>query len=74
MRNLEKDEPGIVETAAKKFGIGTTLVRTIGNKLGGTVSCHYRVHISDIHAAKRVSYAGHQKGQDHNRKCWLTTR
>jgi len=45
-------------------------VRRIGNKFGGTVSCHFQVHISDVHATKRVAYARVQKGQDHSRKCW----
>ena len=70
MRFLEKDEIGIVQKAAKKFDIAPTTVRRIGNKLGRTVSCHYQVHISEIHATKRVAHADKQLGQDHFRKCW----
>ena len=70
MRFLEKDEIGIVQKAAKRFDIAPTTVRRIGNKLGRTVSCHYQVHISEIHATKRVAYADKQLGQDHFRKCW----
>ena len=44
---------------------GKSTVRRIGNKLGETVSCHFQVHISDVHATKRVAYARVQKGQDH---------
>lgn len=70
MRFLEKDEVGIVAKAAKKFKVSEATVRRIGNKFGGTVSCHYQVHISDAHAVKRVVYAKTQKGQNHSRKCW----
>jgi hypothetical protein len=71
MRHLEKDEPGIVETTAKKIRhslvpVPPCLGRTIGNKLGGTVFTFLTFMLQPMQGTK--------KGHDHNRKCGLTTR
>lgn len=62
--------PHITELTAEDFGISVATVKRIGSALGGMMSCRRQVHILPVHAAKRVSYATQQLGQDNSRKCW----